>query len=58
MGDPIADTDQRREHAKRHAQVVDAFYVELVREGVPENEASWISREYLEQTLIDDGDED
>jgi hypothetical protein len=52
--DPIAQTDQLREHARRHAQIAAAFFNELNEQGVPAGEASWITRDYLEYVVEDD----
>ena len=39
----MADTDQRKAHAQHLAQIVAAFYKELVAEGVPVDEAGWMA---------------
>jgi len=57
MNDPIANTDQQREHAKRKAQVTAAFFCELVKQGVPECEAVWLSRDYLIEAVIEHEEE-
>lgn len=52
--DPVAETDQRKEHAKRTAQIIAAFYKELISQGVTYEAAEALARNYLLEGMADD----
>jgi hypothetical protein len=44
----IATLDQRKSAVRDEARIVAAYFNELVEQGVPEDEAGWLSRDQAE----------
>lgn len=51
MGDPVAELDQEASALKSAAKTVATFYKELIAEGMPPDEASWLSRDWFADYL-------
>ena len=54
--DPVAEADQAAKQAKLDAQVEASFYNELTHQDVPPDQASWITRDYIDWFLNEEAE--